>query len=87
MTPVDNKVANKPHIYFNREKNGWRFVPTYGANGDANIDVGLNLEANLFVCILHQNLAEYTRILSRYEYNHGHRKLTQIRNTWRVKKK
>ena len=34
MVIIDNKVANKPHIYFNREKGGWRLQPTYGFNGD-----------------------------------------------------
>ena len=53
MVIIDNKVANKPHIYFDREKGGWRLQPTYGFNGDHHVDMEFNMEAYLFVCILH----------------------------------
>ena len=84
MVIIDNKVANKPHIYFNREKGGWRLQPTYGFNGDHHVVMKFNLEAYLFVCILHCNHAEYEREMCRYKYRKG--KQLQIRNTWRVKK-
>ena len=80
MVIIDNKVANKPHIYFNREKGGWRVVPVPGET----LGSIFNYKAYLFVCILHCNHAEYERKMRRYKYRKG--KQLQIRNTWRVKK-
>lgn len=88
MVIIDNKVANKPHIYINREKGGWVYIGTYGFNGDAYIDMRFNLEAQLFVCIQRRNQCEHTLALKQYAYSYQYNNVPppQIRNTWRVKK-
>ena len=89
MVIIDNKVANKPHIYFNREKGGWVHKGTYACNGDAYIDMRFNLEARLFVCLLRRDHHEHTLALKQYAYSYQYNNVPpppQIRNIWRVKK-